>query len=344
MPLEINGVTLIVMAVDNCNFTCRYCSTTNDTLAEVSPDVVEKAVRGLQNLFGSVTVGLSGGEPTLHSRFEDLIGTIAGCDADFYLVTNGAGFERVLPALENHRDHLSHVMFSLESADRAHNDRIRGEGAFDAVMVGLEICHQHGIRMGIGCALNRGNIGQVDALLRLAEEKMVVDGVYCWPAFPTRTLVEDGLVLTEADRAYLVKKAQQRTGNSQVLFGDLFRFDAFYQECAPLRLHQFTLHSDNRFSLCCNLSIYRGETGDADDLGDARKSEIADLVERHVDRARDYQKFLIRDVSQNHPQGLRAYPCFHCQSYHGKLDWLADAVLHRDGKHAAMDRELVQIQ
>lgn len=346
MPLEMDGVTLVVMAVDNCNLNCRYCSTTNDSYAEVSLEAVDTTIAGLKSHFGEVTVGLSGGEPTMHSQFSDLIETIAKHDANFYVVTNGYGFDEVLPILRNHRNCLSHVMFSLESANPEHNDHIRGKGAFETVLQAIDQCHQNGVPMSIGCALNRNNIGQIDGLLRLAEENMVVDGVFCWPAFPTKTLVEDGLVLTEADRAYLVKKSQQMANENQVIFGDLFRFDTFYQECAPLRYRQFTLHANNQFSFCCNLAIYRQPQNNSDDLGNVLKTDISELLNRHIDHAKEYQKFLISDTCQNTPDGLRAYPCFHCQSYHGKLDWLPESIEKRQesGTQTAADHELIQIK
>ena len=43
MPLEVDSVTLIVMAADNCNLSCRYCSTPNDSLTEVPPEALKKA-------------------------------------------------------------------------------------------------------------------------------------------------------------------------------------------------------------------------------------------------------------------------------------------------------------
>ena len=324
MPLAVDSVTLVVMAADNCNLKCRYCSTPNDSLAEVSPQDVDKALAGLQELFGTVCVGISGGEPTLHSRFEELVAVVSSRQAQFYLVTNGIGFEQALQILLRHQQRLTHVMFSLDAADRETNDRIRGDGAFDAVIEGLRLCHESGVNASLGCALNRGNLGQIDALLRLAEQHMVVDGVYCWPAFPTKALVEDGLLLTEADRAYLVKRAQQKPEDNQVVFGDIFRFDTFYQECAPLSLRQFTLNSEGVLSLCCNLTLYKGETGKADELGAVADHDIPDLVMRHIDHAKTYQQSLLHDIAQGNTEGLAGYPCFHCQRYHKKLDWLRD--------------------
>ena len=328
MPLALDSVTLIVMATDNCNLECRYCSTPNDSGSEVAIEDVDKVLAGLKRLFATVCVGISGGEPTLHSRFQELVEVVAKQSDEYYLVTNGLVFDRVLPVLLRHQGHLTHVLFSLEDPDRERNDRIRGQGSFDAVMEGFRLCHEAGIRTSLGCSLNRGNLGQIDGLLRMAEQHMVVDGVYCWPAFPTRSLLKDGLLLTEADRNYLVKRAQQRPDDNQVIFGDIFRFESFYQECAPLRHQQFTLSSEGKLSFCCNLTLYKGGTGKADELGAVSDHDVSDLVERHIEHARDYQKALLRDVLNSRCEGLAGYPCFHCQRYHGKLDWL-DVDVHR---------------
>lgn len=322
MPLAVGSATLVVMATGSCNLQCRYCSSPNASPSEVSLQDLDKALTGLQSLFGTVCVGLSGGEPTLHSRFDELVGVVASRQAEFYLATNGLEFERVVPALLRHRERLTHVMFGIEAADREANDRVRGHGSFDAVMEGLRLCHENGIQTGLGCALNRGNLGEIDALLRLAEKRMVIDGVYFWPAFPTPPLVEDGLLLTEADRAYLVNRAKQVGDRNQVIFGDLFRFDVFYQECAPIGLRQFTLNADGNLSFCCNLTYYKGETGKADELGAVSEHDIVTLVERHIDHAKEYHKALLRDNLEGRCEGLAGYPCFHCQRHHSKLDWL----------------------
>jgi len=286
---------------------------------------VDTVLSGLKRLYETVCVGISGGEPTLHSRFQELVEVVTRKSDEYYLVTNGLGFAEVLPVLLRHQGCLSHVLFSLEDPDRERNDRIRGRGSFDAVTEGFRLCHEAGIRTSLGCSLNRGNIGQLDALRRLAEKHMVVNGVYCWPAFPTKTLVEDGLLLTEADRGYLVQRAQQSPDENQVVFGDIFRFESYYQECAPLRHQQFTLTSEGTFSFCCNLTLYKGETGRADELGAVLDHDIPDLVERHIEHARDYQKALLRDVLNGRCEGLAGYPCFHCQRHHGKLGWLEDS-------------------
>lgn len=333
MPLQISMVTLVLMLVDKCNLQCVHCFKSNRSMAETPLPAIEKALSGLKNLFGNLHVSISGGEPTLHSRFEEVLALLHARSQIYHLVTNGLNFsERTLPLLLRYRSTLDCVVCSLDGGSAESHDRIRGQGSFDRVMEALRLCRQHGLGTRICCTLTKANLDQVDAIRRLARGQQITHGVFLWPAIPTKRLAEQHLLLTPSDKAYLTRRAEQLACDGVCLIGDSRRMDERYDICEALTLRQITLDADGNLSLCCNLTHYADESDRQDILGSVLEEDIHTLVARHMDVAAAYRKAVIRDI-KDMGSDPHAYACTHCARYHGKLDWLKDRQPLRQERH-----------
>ena len=323
MPLQTDTMTLVLMLTDACNLRCAHCFKSNRSLAETPLPAVEKVLSGLKKLFGNLHVSVSGGEPTLHSRFEEVLALLDAQSQTYHVVTNGLNFSRrTLPLLLRHRRMLQCVAFSLDGGDAETHDRIRGRGSFARAMEALVLCREHGLGTRLCATLSKLNLNQVDPIRRLERELCISHGVFLWPAVPTRRLAEQGALLDRADLEYLARRAEQLEGGCVSLIGDLHRMDEHYEMCEPLSLRQFTLDADGNLSLCCNLTHYAGETDRRDVLGSALREDMATLVERHLDMAAAYKKAMLREFAGGLGDDAHAYACAHCARYHGKLDWL----------------------
>lgn len=323
MRLQTDPVTLVLMLTDVCNLECVHCFKSNESHTETPFEAVVAALSGLKRIFGKVHVSISGGEPTLHRRFGDILALLEAESQAYHLVTNGFNFKRrTLPLLRKYGRTLECVAFSLDGADAEAHDRIRGEGSFTRVMDAIAHCREHGIGTRICCTLNKWNLNQVDPLRRLGKTLGITNGVYLWTAIPTPKLVAQDALLDAADRAYLVRRQEALACEGVYLIGDLRRMDDHYTVCEALSLRQITLDSDGNISLCCNLTHYAGETDRRDVLGSVLDADMATLVERHIDASATYMKAMLRDLNGVKDGDPHAYACTHCARYHGKLDGL----------------------
>ncbi len=77
-----------IVPIRRCNIDCGYCNEYDDFSKEVPIDTMLDRVRHLGRL-GATLITISGGEPMLHSRIEDIIREIKKVGAIAGMITNG---------------------------------------------------------------------------------------------------------------------------------------------------------------------------------------------------------------------------------------------------------------
>ncbi len=172
---------LYLYASGSCNLACRHCWITPEYIGfepgeHVAPgqhvplEYVDKAIRQGKPL-GLQAIKLTGGEPTLHPRFRDLVNLIAQADLRILLETNGTLIDDDLAAFLRDTPQLTFVSVSLDGADATTHDTMRSvEGSFQRAIEGIKALVKVGFRPQVICSLHKGNIDQVDDLIALAEE------------------------------------------------------------------------------------------------------------------------------------------------------------------------------
>jgi len=97
-------------------------------------NLLKRVLKDAQEIGGITRVGFTGGEPTLHPQFIEVIETVATAGLTSSFVTNGWHFERIWPAVLANRESITHVAFSLDGITRETHDSWRGEGSFDRLV------------------------------------------------------------------------------------------------------------------------------------------------------------------------------------------------------------------
>src|ERR1700737_5298237 len=100
------------------NLHCNYCLRSEEALYSnhakfFKVDLLKRVVNDAQESAGITRVGFTGGEPTLHPQFPEVIGTVAAAGLTSSFVTNGWHFERIWPAVLANRESITHVAFSI---------------------------------------------------------------------------------------------------------------------------------------------------------------------------------------------------------------------------------------
>src|SRR5688572_20004563 len=118
-----------------CNLHCSYCLRDEDALYHtpanfLAAEFFESIVQQARESFGITHLTFTGGEPTLHPRFDKILAIAKANDLKVSFVTNGWNFEKIWPTLLVHRDTVTHVAFSLDGQTREEHDKWRGEGSF----------------------------------------------------------------------------------------------------------------------------------------------------------------------------------------------------------------------
>lgn len=155
--------------VNRCNLNCRDCynsSGLNRETKELDPAVLLGFIKDLKERYQVTSVTISGGEPTLHSRFSEILTSMSelssqGSGMDFYFITNGTTQHALFYELLE-RNPRFYVQFSLDGPDERTNASMRGPGNFEKVLRNAE--HRHFSNPPIfKMVLNRTNVSAVKA-------------------------------------------------------------------------------------------------------------------------------------------------------------------------------------
>ena len=186
-PVQMNlpeGVpplsTLYLYVSGSCNLACRHCWITPEYVGFEPPEnaengqhiplaYVQKAIREGKPL-GLGSIKLTGGEPTLHPKFRELVNLIAEAGLGITMETNGTLIDDSLAQFLRATPQFSFVSVSLDGADPETHDTMRSvPGSYQRAVDGIEALVKVGYEPQIICTLHRGNISQVDEVVALAE-------------------------------------------------------------------------------------------------------------------------------------------------------------------------------
>src|SRR2546423_12324467 len=100
---------LTVETTNICNLHCGYCLRDEDALyhsrAEFLPlDLLRRILGEAKEIAGITEVSFTGGEPTLHPDFAEMIGICASEELKVNFVSNGWNFAQLWPKLISHSD------------------------------------------------------------------------------------------------------------------------------------------------------------------------------------------------------------------------------------------------
>ena len=116
---------------DRCNLNCQHCLRDPGLQPlDLPVALIERVLDQAKTVYAVDHVALTGGEPTLHPAFFDVVDAIAAREMTWNMVTNGSQMRFLLDGFAekpSRRAALSMLDFSLDGATEAVHDTIRGE-------------------------------------------------------------------------------------------------------------------------------------------------------------------------------------------------------------------------
>lgn len=329
---------LIVELTNICNLHCSYCLRDEDALYHsptrfFSLDLLRRVIREGREELGVEHIMFTGGEPTLHPQFKEVLEAVKRENLRSSFVTNGWHFERVWPAVEANREAVSNVAFSLDGATREAHDRWRGEGSFVRLIRAFARCHSSGVPFIVKVGLRRDTLPHLEEIVMLAA-RLGASGASFTHLLPTPDAAMGELGLSVDERA----AAEREIAALASIFRMKVSLDVGYfntdpePPCSALAGVSCNIDFKGRLSLCCNLSGYRGGEGERDVVGDLNLTGLAEgfarlrgLAGEQLDRRR---AALVE--SRKIGSDVDAYthsPCLMCLRDFGKVGWSGESRL-----------------
>lgn len=146
-----------------CNAACEYCGSNRAlaTSGDELPTASWMAILDDLARSGCVAVSFTGGEPLLRTDVEALASRAAKLGMSVGLNTNG----RLLEKRRSILNFLSSVTVSIDGP-RDVNDRIRGQGAFDAAIAAIRSARFAGVPVSVTSVISRASAPHIPTFLK----------------------------------------------------------------------------------------------------------------------------------------------------------------------------------
>jgi MoaA/NifB/PqqE/SkfB family radical SAM enzyme len=307
---------------EHCNLRCPHCIRDDvTTVRNLPPELLFRTVDEARALFGdALTVSMTGGEPTLHPAWDDIIAGLHARGVPYRFVTNGWHMRRLMPGLTRHPPQI--VRVSLSGATEAVHDEERGRGSFKRVLQAVALLTSRRIRPALSIVIDRRDRHQVRQAADLAEALGCVRIHFILPQpVPGSAARDSDLPLEEwpavRDEVWALRAEPGRRTDIHLDHG--YPFEGPERSCDTFSGKRIYVDARGRLSVCCQLSEY----------GENEADVVADLNETPFSAAWPaYQAALARLHQDSRPSGDPAdpfdrFPCMRCARARGKTAWLA---------------------
>jgi MoaA/NifB/PqqE/SkfB family radical SAM enzyme len=311
---------------ERCALSCVHCL--RDPArppAELPIALVERVLDQAVALHAIQHTGFTGGEPLLHPQLEAAIDAAVRRGLGWHLVTSGRGIERLLELLgaePRRRAALTLVDLSLDGADPAVHEQVRGEGSWRAAMGAALALRAREIPFQVQMTVHAANVHQVEALA-IEAAKLGAARVSIGMAMPTGTPADHDLWLA-APRWVEVRDRIERLATLltiPVVATEGFPRRHPFHVCEPWRTDVLHVDPRGRLTLCCMLAGTPG--GEEDVVADLSSTSLLDAHRRLLDRVHELQRERLDAVAG----GLGtwdALQCNWCERRHGRPHWVED--------------------
>jgi MoaA/NifB/PqqE/SkfB family radical SAM enzyme len=280
---------IVIELTNRCNLHCQHCyeerhAATGDLSLAILGQVLQEGKScGIDHL------AFTGGEPTIHRQFAEIIRRVCAAGYTFSFVSNGVNFPQIYPLLLRHRQWLKGVTFSLDGAREETHDWQRGSGSYRRVLRAISICIVKDIPFTLNMMLTARNRHEVAKMVGLAE-RLGCRGLSFGHLMLTQETALRQLDLSPQERREVEREAGrlQKSAAVPVGMGVGYFSDSPFFSCAPLALKEFNLDYRGNITLCCQLSGYAEAPSATDVIGNLQETTLTEACARFRQRVEHY--------------------------------------------------------
>ncbi len=165
--IEPKPSRLQVDITNRCNLNCKHCRWGSKGNTDLDDEVLINFVRSLLP-FGLRRVVLSGGEPMLHPKFEEIINSIYEFGTEIVVLTNGMFLKNLSPEVLKK---ITRIQVSMEGVES--DKRIRGEKHFEMALEGIKYASQY-VKINVALTAMRSNLQEIPKLKEITDSLGVI--------------------------------------------------------------------------------------------------------------------------------------------------------------------------
>ena len=329
-PLErtMTVETIAFHITDRCQLNCDHCLRDPGLKSlDIDVELVRNTLVDARRLYGATETSFTGGEPTLHPRFLELVDAAVDTGYRWRMVSNGERFPRVLASLQAEPKRLkalSAFNFSLDGASETTHDMIRGKGSYRTVLGAVSLAVAHEFPVVLQLTVTRANLDEIEEFALLAAQlgaKRVTFG----SMQPSGTFHDWSLGLKFYEFARVVERIQRL---SEILTIEVSGDEGFNLVQPMFMCESFlnnTLHIDpsGNLNLCCRYSGIPAGGDDAAALANLNEVSLADAHSAMIRVSANTITARLQALDRGLEDAWDQSPCNFCFKCHGKPHWTA---------------------
>jgi MoaA/NifB/PqqE/SkfB family radical SAM enzyme len=310
-----------------CNLACKHCMRDRSIGVDLEYDLIERVLLEIKP-YGIDKVGFTGGEPLIHPRFKDVMETAVKMGYQVSFVTNGQRLAEFADFLAQPRikDATERICISLDGADQATNDQIRGKGSFIKAMKGLLAVSSRGLPFVIKFTINSLNYPQLEEMV-LAAGKLGAAQIHLSHLHPTPENMQAGLVMAPERWQSVQEEVERLKGvvKIPIYFSSENRTDEAIPICTQLAMVDYYIDSRGWLCLCCVLPGIAGPGAgrrEKDRVADLHRTGFIAANKKLVSLIAKLRLATLKRLESGRLGELEHFQCMHCALQMDKLDWL----------------------
>jgi MoaA/NifB/PqqE/SkfB family radical SAM enzyme len=323
---------------EHCNLRCPHCIRDDvTTVQNLDLDLLARTVDDAVAMWGDVVVSMTGGEPTIHPQWEQIIALLHGKGVPYRFVSNGWHMRRLMPGFDRHPP--QQVRLSLSGATEAVHDEERGRGSFRRVLMSVALLTSRGIPSSLSIVVDRRDRHQLREAADLAESLGCLRIHFILPQPVIGSVERDSDLAPEEwmpvrrEVEALAAEPHRRT-MIQLDYGA--PYEGAEERCDTFALQRVYVDAKGRLSTCCQLSEYG--FNEADVVADLHQVSLRDAWPEYVRRMHAQEDAARRPDSGG--DRFDDFPCIRCARSCGKMQWISQfprspwvgaALPHQDG-------------
>ena len=314
--------TIVIELTNRCNLSCQHCFTgrhggDTDFPLELFQNVLDEA-KGC----GFEKLSFTGGDPTVHAKFPEVLRMVHEADYKFGFVTNGWNFTSIYPRILPYLKKASVITFSLDGATEETHDKLRGKGSFRRVMKAMSVCVVEDIPFTINHVVSAHNKHQLQEMAQLATA-LGSRGLRFGHLMPNMITTLQNFDMSPFER----KIAEAEINNMKSKFpipiamAPGFHTTSLFP-CAPLQLKEINIDCKANVTKCCHLSGHGDGVGQDDIAGNLNDMSFTDAYAEIVRENEEFHRRKMEHLRGGKFKDSDFFACWYCSLYYKKVDWL----------------------
>lgn len=327
LPTRFLPVDLGFELSNLCNLHCTHCirGSHQATIEQLDLGLIRRVLDEATDLFESVEVVFTGGEPLASDLFPDVVRELAERRLAYRFVTNGWLVPRHLPLLQSHPPRF--VRVSLSGGTEETHDEQRGKGSFRRALLGVASVLSRGMVAELSLLLTRRSRHEIGETIALAAD-LRVRALHLTLMQPTSETAAAGIDLSPEEWREVAREVNAIAPHAivPVVLDYGGPMPVPRERCNTLASRQLYVDARGRVPFCCQLSRY----GDGNEqiLGDLTTESLSAIATR---AAEAYDAFH-GETGRLHEIGkldvLDDFPCMSCARRHGQTRFLGAFPTH----------------